>query len=319
MSAALALLLLCQGQTLWALVAFAALNPLLTSVLSLLLARIHPTGPPRLNDMIRLLPDALRLALRDLAGNACLPILQLLITACLDLTASGAFQIAARCAGLIDALAIAPIRFTALPRFSPLPVSEQAAALHSCLKKTAGVAFLVYLGAAALAPELLSIAVGPEHAKAAAPILPLFCAAGLLSALLVPINQLLTATGHLQLTLLRTLATLMAILLIAAPGLHVSLFAACLALPTAVVLITLIYVPVSARKLSLSVTTLLMVTGPAAVSGAIAFGAVLAVEVVLPAQTSLISFAAKPAAMAAIYVAALYLCTGVAKPRGVRA
>ncbi|WP_171052678.1 oligosaccharide flippase family protein [Ruegeria sediminis] len=248
-AAAVALLALAQGAGPWSLAVFALANTALTAALSLWLAPIRLGTCPKRGEIRALLPDALRLSLRDLAGNATLPLLQLAVGACLGLPAAGAFQIASRVLGLIDALAIAPLRYVALPRFTGLQPRALRGALARNLRQSAGIACIVYPAVAVAAPDLLVVAVGSEHAEAAAPLMPAFCLAGLLAALAMPLNQALSASGHIRLTLNRNLATLVLTLTLALPGLSHSLTATVWALPGASSLVLIWYLKTAHRLL----------------------------------------------------------------------
>ncbi|KUJ73193.1 hypothetical protein AVO45_15750 [Ruegeria marisrubri] len=248
-SAALALLVLAQGGGTFSLVTFALANTALTGALSIWLSPIGPSTRPHWREIRAILPDTLRLSLRDLAGNATLPLLQLAIGACLGLAAAGAFQIAARFLSLIDALAIAPIRYVALPRFAGLPRPALREELTRSMSVTARVACLVYPLALLAAPKILAIAVGPAHAASVAPLMPAFCLTGLLTALAMPVTQALSAAGAIRLTLTRSLATLGMTLILALPGLQTTLNTAIWALPTASLLVLLWYIRAAQRWL----------------------------------------------------------------------
>jgi len=190
LAAALALATLWAGWGAYSLVVFALSNAIATSALSLALARIRPTALPTRVTLRAAVPGVARISARDLAGNATIPLLQLAVGAVLGLPAAGAFQIAARVLSLLDALAISPIRYIALPRFAALAGAAALpnAVLHS-LRVTARIAALVYLGALATAADLLSVVVGPAHAASTAPLLPAFCLLGLTGALAMSLNE----------------------------------------------------------------------------------------------------------------------------------
>lgn len=232
-AAGIALLALYQGAGAWSLVCFALINTALSGALSLWLARVWPSGLPASGQIRALLPDLARLSLRDLANSATLPILQLMISAALGLTAAGAFQIASRIIGLTDALAIAPIRYVALPRFAALSARALPGALQASLRHTATIAALIYPLAALLAPELLTLAIGPDHTDAILPLIWPLALAGLCSALSMPLVQALTAASAIHLTTSRTLILCALSLTLALPGLSLSPFWTATALPVA--------------------------------------------------------------------------------------
>ena len=121
----------------------------------------------------------------------------------LGLPAAGAFQIAARILNLIEALTLSPLRFLALPQLRQLPVSQRTAALPEHLRRTATFSLRVW-GFIFLAPPFaLPLLIGPAPAEAATPILIALAGFGLLSALIMPINQMLVAGGHTSLMLHR--------------------------------------------------------------------------------------------------------------------
>jgi O-antigen/teichoic acid export membrane protein len=250
-STAIALWVLAEGWGFWALVVFAILNAALTTAVSLALAGIWPRRLPGLTALWRDLPLIGRLALRDLATTATQPILQFALGVFVGLPAAGAFQIAARLLGLIDALAISPIRFLALPRLtrSEAPSACTLTTLHN----TALLACFVYPGAIVAGPDLVILVIGPDNGAPVLALLPAFCILGLLNALAMPITQALTASGHTGLTLIRAMATLALSLLLAVPTLGTSLPLTAAMLPLAAALILLPYVLTAARVLQISI------------------------------------------------------------------
>lgn len=216
-AATVALYGLTHGWAAWSLTAFALTNAALTAVLSLALAPpdLKPQTPIR-----PLLPDLTRLTLRPLAGSATFPAVQLLIGLTLGLPAAGAFQIATRLVELVDTLALAPLRYLALPRFKSLAGTPGfAAKLRDSTRRTALLTALVYPLAWAAAPHLLPL-LGPDKAATALPLLPPLLLTGALSALLMPLTQALIATGHAAPPLRRATLTLALSLLLLPPVLH---------------------------------------------------------------------------------------------------
>lgn len=217
LAAGVALYGLTQGWAAWSLTAFALTNTALTAALSLALA--PPDLGPR-GTLRPLLPDLARLTLRPLAGSATFPAVQLLIALTLGLPAAGAFQIATRLVELIDTLALAPLRYLALPRFKSLAGSADFAThLRQSLRQVTLLTAMIYPAAWAAAPHLLPL-LGPDKARAAAPLLPPLLLTGALSALLMPLTQALIATGHTAPPLRRAAVTLALSLALLGPVLH---------------------------------------------------------------------------------------------------
>jgi len=199
-----ALWILTLGYGVWALVFFAVANATLAAFVSIALARWRPR---RLGDK-RLLPSLVRpiwqITARDFAGSGLLPVTQLAVGGVLGLTAAGAFQIATRMLGLLDALTLAPLRFVALPQLAKAGVTHLAANFATHMRATVGLAAWVWAGTWIAAPDILTLAVGAEHADAATGPLRALCLFGMTAAVLMPVNQALTARGHAGLVLTRT-------------------------------------------------------------------------------------------------------------------
>lgn len=216
LAAALALWGLMQGWGAWSLTGFALTNAALNAALSLALA------PPDLRQgapLTPLLPELTRLTLRPLAGSALFPSVQLLIGAALGLPAAGAFQIAARLVELIDALALAPVRYLALPRFRQIAGQPGfAAKLAQSMRRVALLSAVIYPLGWALSPLLLPL-LGPDKAEASAQLLPPLLVTGALSALLMPLTQAMIALGATRPPLMRALSTLALSLALLIPAL----------------------------------------------------------------------------------------------------
>jgi len=270
LAAALALAALTAGWGAFSLVVFALTNAGTSALISIVLVPLHPTALPSRAAIHAALPDILRISASGLTGSATQPLLQLAVGAMLGLPAAGAFQIVARVLGLLDALAISPIRYIALPRFSALAGSPTlpTAVLHS-LRQTSLIAALIYLGALATAPDILTIAVGPAHAASAAPLLPAFCLLGLTGALTMPLNQSLIAIGQSRLPLYRALATLFLTAALAAPVLTLSPLATAATLPLAATLVLVAYFRIALPHLQLEARTALMAIAPPLLAGAL--------------------------------------------------
>jgi O-antigen/teichoic acid export membrane protein len=306
LAAALALAALRAGWGAASLAVFALSNALTTSAVSMALARVRPTALPTGAALRGALPEMLRISARELAGNASLPLLQLAVAAMLGLPAAGAFQIAARILGLLDALAISPIRYIALPRFAALAgtTALPTGVLHS-LHLTSGIAAFVYLGALSAAPELARLAVGPAHGAITAPLLPAFCLLGLSSALAMPLNQSLTAIGLSRLTLRRALGTLILTALLAIPALSQSTIATAATLPLASALVLGVYARVALPVLGLEPRAVLIAIAPALLAATLMALALGALDPSLQGLNPLVRLTLKATLGAVAYAALL--------------
>lgn len=267
-AAAVALWLLGAGAGVWSLVAFSLGNAALAAIIAVALAPAWPARFPRWRDCRRVLPAIVSISVREGANSAMLPVLQMAVGLWLGLPAAGAFQIAARLAALIDALAIAPIRYLALPRFRRLAEAGQLpAAAAGALRQTAGLAFLVYPGVLAAAPQVLTLTIGGRHAEQVAPLVPCFLAFGLIGALAMPVNQALTAMGELRLPLGRALATSALALALSVPGLTHSVALTAAALPAAGFCVGAVYLRAAAPRLGLGAGGLCQCLLPAGLAG----------------------------------------------------
>ncbi|MFY9209548.1 MAG: oligosaccharide flippase family protein [Aestuariivita sp.] len=236
LAAGLALTLLTFGLGVWALVGFAVLNAGLNCALSLMLARWAPKGRARWRALRLILGKTSQIAARDLLSSALIPLAQLAVGLCLGMSAAGAFQIATRILSLIDALAIAPLRFIALPQLRRDTGAAFFQTLQDQLRLTSDISIWIWAGTFATAPTVLTLAVGADHARNAAPILEALVLFGLTGALLMPFNQALTAQGHTRLVLLRAALLLGLATLLAAPMLTISATSTASALSAAAVL-----------------------------------------------------------------------------------
>ncbi|MEP2029443.1 MAG: oligosaccharide flippase family protein [Paracoccaceae bacterium] len=201
----------------WSLVLFLLLNAALGSVTALLLARWRPLGWPHISDLLRVAPNFAALSGQALVGNALQPLFQLGVGISLGLADAGAFQIAWRFLGLLDTIAVAPLRFLALPLLSAKAKTpdQMGAALIRGLQLTGLAIPLVYFGAAAVAPDILSVFIGSGHAGASVELLQILCLSGLASAMsMVPV-QAMIASGDARLVLWRNISNLVLAILFA--------------------------------------------------------------------------------------------------------
>ncbi|MEM6897250.1 MAG: hypothetical protein AAF576_07695, partial [Pseudomonadota bacterium] len=180
---------------------FALANALLTNGLSILLARWWPGQAPGWRDIRLVLPKTGQLMGRVALTTSQMPLAQLAIGLVLGPAAAGAFQVATRMFELIEALTLSPLRFIALPRLAGS--ADLGATLQRELRQSATLAAWVWGGTCAATVPILTLAVGREHAPAAAPILQGLALLGLASALMMPLTQALTAKGFTGLVLAR--------------------------------------------------------------------------------------------------------------------
>ena len=299
------LVALMAGIGVWSLVGFVLLNASLNAGVTLALAP-HATGRVTIADLLRTVRPIVQLAGRDLLMSGKPPLLQLAASGAFGMTAAGAFQIAQRFQALLDALALSPLRYVSLPRFARLVQHPEvfARSLEQGLGLATAIAGVVYLGAFAVAPELLTLGVGPEHAKASTGLLRAFCIMGLIGALsMIPV-QALTALGARGLVLRRAALSLGLTGVLAVPALLVSPLALALAacLASAVVLFSLApalrHLPASPAQQWAAVR--------APLAAALAMTAVLMALAPMITLPPLLSFLAKALLGLAIFAALLW-------------
>ncbi len=194
----------------WSLVLFLLLNAGFGATTALILAQWIPHGWPQKVDLCRVAPGFINLSGQALVGNALQPLLQLGVGMSLGLADAGAFQIALRFLGLLDTIAVAPLRFLALPLLSVVAKTsdQMGTALLRGLRITGLVIAFVYLGAAAVAPNILSVFIGSGHAGSSVGLLQVLCFFGLANATSMVLMQALIASGHARLVLWRNVAML---------------------------------------------------------------------------------------------------------------
>ncbi len=219
-AALLALILLIQNAGVWALIAFAVVNVIVTTTVSIILAGWWPSQVPRWRHIEAVLPKVTQITIRDLCGSALIPCAQIAITTAFGLSLSGAFQIATRLVALVDTLTLAPLRFIALPQLSQLVGTNQfGTSLRNRLIACTGLGVSIWTAVACFTSGILSLIAGSDKAASAAPMLQALIPIGLIAALSMPINQALTALGHTDLVLRRNLLALMLGLSCAGPTL----------------------------------------------------------------------------------------------------
>ena len=194
----------------WSLVLFLLLNAAFGATTALILAQWAPHRWPKKADLFRVTPGFINLSGQALVGNALQPLLQLGVGISMGLADAGAFQIALRFLGLLDTIAVAPLRFLALPLLSVIAKApnQMGTALLRGLRITGLVIALVYLGAAAVAPYILSVFIGSGHAGSSVGLLQVLCFYGLANATSMILMQALIASGHARLVLWRNVAML---------------------------------------------------------------------------------------------------------------
>ena len=256
-AAAIALWLLSTGAGVWALVVFALVNALLTNLIALTLAKWRPASWPSWSQQALIWPKTAQIAGRDFLANALFPLAQLAIAASFGLTAAGAFQIATRILSLIDALAISPLRYIALPDLSKAQKATFIQTLQAQLRLTIPLSAWIWGGTFAAAPHILTLAVGPDHASDVTPLLRALSLLGLCSALSMPLTQALTAKGHTALVLTRAAVMLAAAATLALPALLISPTATALALSLGALITTTWYIGTALPRLGLTAQALI--------------------------------------------------------------
>lgn len=296
-----ALLVLAQGGGAWSLVTFVLVNTCAASALAVVMAPAWPRLRPDAAGIFVLSAPTIRLALRDLTGGATLPLLHVMVAASLGLTAAGALQIATRILSLVDALAVAPIRYVALPRFAAGTPTDET------LAQTARIACLVYPGMLLVAGPALTVAVGADHAAAVTPLMPAMALLGLASALSMPLVQALTAADAIGLTLKRSGILLFLSLALALPGLAVSVVWTTAALPLASGLVLAGFLPAAGRALRLPLSRLVAhFAGPLA-AGLCLMAAAFAARAALGPVSPALEVSVPAATGAAAYIGVLIL------------
>ena len=241
----------------------------------------------------------MQIAGRDLLGSGVLPLAQLAVAGTLGLSAAGAFQIATRILGLIDALTLAPLRFTALPRLRSVSPTTLAPALAGQLRLTATVSAWVWGGTLAALPEIARFAAGDQHGAAVAPVVAALAGFGLSGAMTMPVNQAVLAQGGTRLMLDRALAVCGLSALLLPFGLAVGVTGAAVALSLAALLASLWHLSRALPILGLSRGDLAPVVPP--------LGAGSAMTLALIPLAGL-PFMAKVVIGTTIYAALLALC-----------
>lgn len=278
MAALVTIWAMARGWGPWGLALFVVMNAGFGAAASMALARWRPSialpGPALLVP----LRDVALISARDLASAAPQTILQVSIGLVVGFSAAGAFQIATRAVGMLDALAVAPLRYVALPKFAALRSSTRLQELPVMIRKVTAVSAWVYLGAFAAAPHILAIAVGLGPVAETAPLFRVLCLVGLFSALLMPLNQALMASGGLSLVFMRAAVGLVAALVLALPLTWAGALPATLGLAVSFGLVAIWYVPRACRFVELPARTLAPSLWPLAAGGLMCFALLILPE-----------------------------------------
>jgi len=259
-AAIIALWMLTTGWGVWALAAFALINATLTCALSITLVRWRPQSLPSWQYQSLICLKTSEIMGRVLLTTTQMPLAQLAIGLTLGPVAAGAFQIATRMLELLEALTLSPLRFIALPELS---LSKNLRTdLHTHLRRTSALAAWVWGGTMVAAPEILTLAVGSTHAPVATPILRALSLLGLLSALLMPLSQALTAQGHTTLVLKRAALSLTLSTALIFPALTLSVTTAAAGLSIAAAVTALWFTKRALPTLKLTANDLSPATAP---------------------------------------------------------
>ncbi|WP_162798179.1 oligosaccharide flippase family protein [Sulfitobacter sp. JL08] len=208
----------------WSLVLFLIANAVLGAVSALFIARWRPSCLPRPKHLFGPARSVLVLSGQALVSNALQPLLQLSVGYWLGLADAGAFQIAMRFLGLLDAIAVAPARYLALPLLSGSGRGNGwfERTVPRAVRLSALVSAPVYLGAACTAPLILAVFVGPDHARSSAAMFQFLCFLGLANAVSMILLQASVAAGRADVALWRSLGLLILSAVLAWPALGYS-------------------------------------------------------------------------------------------------
>ncbi|WP_282078383.1 oligosaccharide flippase family protein [Epibacterium ulvae] len=225
-SAAVALVLAMQGYGGWAMVWFAIMNAVLSSVASVFLAGWWPKGGPDLARMRAHLPQMSAISGRGLVAGGVHALLQFSVGLAFGLAGAGAFQIAQRIHQILDALCLAPVRFLVLPLFSKATEKGDGTLPGAMVLRALTIAGLisapVYCGTILVAAPVLTLVIGAENASHAVPTLQILCCVGLSLSTGAILSQALTAVGRAGLAFWRVVGTLVITVLLAGPSMLVS-------------------------------------------------------------------------------------------------
>jgi O-antigen/teichoic acid export membrane protein len=208
----------------WSLILFLIANAVLGAVTAIVIARWRPSCLPKPKYLLGPIRLVLVLSGQALVSNALQPLLQLSVGFWFGLADAGAFQIALRFLGLLDAIAVAPMRYLALPVLSGCTRTDGwfERTVPRAVRLSALVSAPVYLGAACTAPLILAIFVGTNHAQSSAELFQFLCIMGLANATSMILLQASVAAGRADVTFWRSLAMLLLSAALAWPALGYS-------------------------------------------------------------------------------------------------
>lgn len=187
----------------WALVAFAVVNAVLSTLFVVIVVKWAPGFSVSMFKVHEVFKLVGAISGRALAYSSIMPVLQLLVAGALGTAAAGAFQIAQRFLTLAQTITTAPFRFALLPVM--VQIRDDKARLQRVIRETVGLLSLIsspiYFGLIAVAPTLLPLALGPENGTASTPVLQAMLLIGATAGLYAIFTQLLTATSRTKIAL----------------------------------------------------------------------------------------------------------------------
>ena len=268
-AAAAAIIAASQGLGAWSMVIFLLVNAGLGAISTSVLARWCPGRLPDGAEIRRSLSLVLLLSGQGLTATALQPILQFGVGVWLGMADAGAFQIALRFLGLLDAIAVAPLRFLALPLLTAVATSlgNPVSLMLRGLRLATLVIAPVYLGAAAVAPTILMLFVGSDHAASSVLLLQIFCIFGFANAACMVLMQASVATGQARLALWRSLAMLVSSVALAWPALGMSVVAVASATTLAALCVSVAIFFIVPARLGLSPAQCFAAVAPPILSG----------------------------------------------------
>ena len=228
------LFLILNGQGAEALVTFAVVNVALSAIISVSLAGWWPNTRTVPKHWFLTSKPVLKITGRDALNSGILPLAQIGIGLRFGLVEAGAFQIATRMLGMIDALTLSPLRLYALPQLARIANSEHFK--HQTLKtfelSTALACWSVF-GFAAAGSDLLVLLIGQENASASVPIFTALLPLSFFAAVTMPFAQSLSARGELGFILKRAVVLMLSSICFALPASNYFAITVCIALTLA--------------------------------------------------------------------------------------
>ncbi|MCO6049155.1 lipopolysaccharide biosynthesis protein [Mesorhizobium sp. RP14(2022)] len=303
-SAAICLLLLALGETIWAL----ALSQLAASMAASVAALVSSGWCPRFSFSLKALRQISRFGIFA-SGHRILQTVsldQLLVGTLLGTAALGLFGFARRIFQILNDLIAGALGNVSYSALSSLQAEKEklSRALVITTFASSALAFPVFLGLATIAPELVPTLFGAQWSEAV-PALQAFCVIGLLSSIGTIQASLINAQGKADWWLgymtVKQAGTLVVILALYRYGVT--------ALVVGMAAQNLVMWPFSARKvaqlLDIPLGAYLKPFAVPALASALMAAAVIAVDHALPNLSPLLHLAASIAAGAAVYALAL--------------